>query len=851
MRKVHRFAAVFFFLVSTIPAGTAAAQGIPDQEYLHYVPLQYPRLSRAAAGSERFQLYGDRSSPVYSDAAPIDGIDDSRGEVLKALALRFAPFMVQNTFSIPMDFKQLMSREPTFNLYIDTWDMAHGMRLVERETLDFNSLGQAGCPSDRASTVRFDPRSADCRILELMQEFDPEVPRGAIERAQAVNLNSDRLKVLFFDMPGYDPQSWKAVYENPVTEQLRTEFHEAIKIYAHPFINEVVDANGLVAGYEFILQYWFYYPLNDGANKHEGDWEHIDVVIAPRSGVTALLTEADVSGILAGEGMTDDVTERQMVIQRVEYYFHHKIMTLDYGRPNVYLPEDAWEREWRTLVREQFGSEKLWKAIRHYAYRDSSQVLLNTHPVAFIGADNKGLDQLISPPGGHNQDSHGTFPFPGLYKTVGPAGSAEQISRTFDQWEWYASLPESRTEAATDFGRGHVVLFDRPELLEVVPDWERVLPLVRSDPIARRDWTWLVLPVRWGYPATESPLAGMIAHADMGNVGPIGPAYNNGWNRTGTGRGFEQYEAHVLPSVFPVDPQDGFSNNLGYFNFIPALTNLPPLDLVWRLVALPFRALFKRQDPIFFPEESVPLRFVGVVGGASYTQVPEDMWFAAVHLTESNGVDVGGGNMLPQTILQIAEDVVARDSLDGGDIPTESFSESAWGWHAQVAFYVGKRFVSTTGIRNSLHNVGFLQPLTTGGVYEFSATLNWWDLTGNVRYDVFTGGFKPYLKFGYGVNWYRLEDMRSDGEPMSQPTGEWINNFWPPTWSYGAGAELMLIQSFSPIPRGIDVGLRGEWLWLNGPTGIELPGILPINTFREVPSRWVRGTLNLSATVSF
>ncbi|UCD24612.1 MAG: hypothetical protein JSW51_01455 [Gemmatimonadota bacterium] len=850
MRKPYRCWIVLPLLAAALSAN-GAAQGIGDEEYLHYVPLPYPRLSREAAASARFHLFGDRSSPYYSDVEPVDGIDDARGETLQAIALRFAPFMVQNTFSVPMDFKKLMMRQPTFNLYIDTWDRAHGNRLVGRETLDFNSLGQARCPGDAGSVVPYNPVSADCRVLELMDEFDPEVPAGAIERAGAVDLGSDRLKVLFFDMPGYDPQSWKAVYANPITEQLRTEFHDALKIYAHPFINEVLDANGLVAGYQFVIQYWFYYPLNDGGNNHEGDWEHIDVLIAPRSRVKELLTEEDVRAILSGEGMTDEASDLQLVIQRVEYYFHHKVMTLNYARPNVYQPREAWEQEWRALVREQFGTEKLWTTIRHYAYRDSSESLLNMHPIAFIGADNKGLDQLISPPGGRNQDSHGTFPFPGLYKTVGPAGSAEQIAKTFDHWEWYADLPQSRADAMTDFGRGHVVLFDRPELLEVVPDWERVLPLIRSDPIARRDWTWLVLPVRWGYPATESPLAGLIAHADMGNVGPIGPAYNNGWNRTGTGRGFEQYEPHVLPSVFPVDAQDGFSNNLGYFNVIPALTNLPPLDLVWRLVALPFRALLKRQDPIFFPEESVPLRFVGVVGGASYTQVPEDMWLAAVHLTETNGIDLGDGNALPETIVEIALDIITRDSLEGGDIPTESFSEAAWGWHSQVAFYVGKRFVSTTGVRNSRHRVGFFQPLTTGGVYEFSARLNWWDITGNVRYDVFTGGFKPYFKFGYGVNWYRLEDMRSDGEPLTTPTGEWINNFWPPTWSYGAGAELMLVQSFSPIPRGIDVGLQAEWLWLNGSTGLNLPGILTINTFREVPGRWVRSTLNLSVTVSF
>jgi len=33
------------------------------------------------------------------------------------------------------------------------------------------------------------------------------------------------------------------------------------------------------SGSQWIIQYWFYYPFNDAANCHEGDWEHINVNI--------------------------------------------------------------------------------------------------------------------------------------------------------------------------------------------------------------------------------------------------------------------------------------------------------------------------------------------------------------------------------------------------------------------------------------------------------------------------------------------------------------------------------------------------------------------------------------------
>ena len=51
-------------------ASTAASQQIPSDEYLRYVPLEYPRVSRQTDASARLQLFGDRSDPQYRDEAP-------------------------------------------------------------------------------------------------------------------------------------------------------------------------------------------------------------------------------------------------------------------------------------------------------------------------------------------------------------------------------------------------------------------------------------------------------------------------------------------------------------------------------------------------------------------------------------------------------------------------------------------------------------------------------------------------------------------------------------------------------------------------------------------------------------
>ena len=107
-------------------------------------------------------------------------------------------------------------------------------------------------------------------------------------------------EVLFLDFPGDGPETWKQVYED---EYRRTEparqngFPHA---FVHPFVQAVPDSAPHELGYELVLQYWLFYPSNDGANNHEGDWEHLNVVVAPRDRVTAPLAAADIEAMLHG-----------------------------------------------------------------------------------------------------------------------------------------------------------------------------------------------------------------------------------------------------------------------------------------------------------------------------------------------------------------------------------------------------------------------------------------------------------------------------------------------------------------------------------------------------------------------
>lgn len=114
-------------LGSALPA-PAAAQEIPRDKYLRFVPLEQLRLFRESPATERFQLYGDPAAPGYTDEVPRDGIGDTRERWLQALAVRFAPYLVRNTEERPLDFHRVYLRQQGG----DCWSIAGTSRWQRR-----------------------------------------------------------------------------------------------------------------------------------------------------------------------------------------------------------------------------------------------------------------------------------------------------------------------------------------------------------------------------------------------------------------------------------------------------------------------------------------------------------------------------------------------------------------------------------------------------------------------------------------------------------------------------------------------------------------------------------------------
>jgi hypothetical protein len=763
----------------------AAAQAIPKPDYVTYLPRETPLPVQSTAGNRRFHLFGDSTASSYRDETPRDGIDDAREHWLRALAVRFAPWLVRNTVDFPMDFRRFVETGEWSTLFIDAMDLSQARpRLVGTETIEFGKLADRTCSGVTTNASVTVDTTTDCRLLQLVARFAPEPPLVASVPRPDLDLHY----IMYFDFPGEDPASWNREFEGSVHGTIARKYIGYAKAFVHPFVHDVPGASVETGRHELVLQYWFFYPYNDAGNTHEGDWEHINVVVTPRNQGREPLTTAAMEGVLRELVPSDD-----FVIHRVEYYFHHWVFTADYLTPNVYAPRAGWETEIKGLREERIGEREMWRQIRRQAYLDDAETKLNQHPIVFIGGDNRGLQQLISSSTRLGRASHGSYPFPGLYKDVGPGQTGELVSTS---WDVFRTAPDS---AAAETNT--VVRLDNPERLEIIPDWERVLPLVRTDPAARRSWAWLVLPIRFGYPATRSSFAGIVRYAETGNTSVVAPAYNGGWNRVGAASGYESYVPHRLSSFFPASQQDNYRTGWGFLNLtIPTLVTLPPFDIAYRLLTAPVRAADRHSYPAFFRSEDVPFRFVGVTMGVSAFRPPDAF------------LNLAG---FPETAAPFLERVLAlagqTDSvmIDVINPATDRVSPRYYG----VTLFLGRRFTSENTLRHSIGGVrADVTVSTLPGRFPLSLNLDMWEYTGSVRYNLASGNLQPFVKGGYGLSWYRVTDARFNGELLGNGKSRWVrrpsffHNLLPNTFHIGGGLEFIPIRSVG----GIDVGFRGD-----------------------------------------
>ncbi len=771
-------------------------QAIPRPDYFTYLPAGLPLPVAEQPASAAFHLFGDTAAAGYVDRAPRNGIDDRRDAWLMGLSVRFAPWMVRNTIDFPMDWRRFVYQGQAFPLFVDVFSKAGPVPdLVRTESINMQGIDSLPCPvtgQDAANDTL-----PDCRLLALLDTYGP-LSRQA---PQPQDPAGGHARVLFFDFPGESPETWAQEFEGPRKGILSRRYVGWAKSFVHPFIALLPGQPSSAPRYELVLQYWFFYPYNDAGNIHEGDWEHINVSVTTKGVGNDGFTAAGLEALLASPPPTEE-----FIIRYVDYYFHHWVFRLDYFTPNVYLPRAAWEAQVEAMPEERVGERQIWEQVRRQAYMDEDETRLNLHPVIFIGGDNRGLQQLIAKPTRFQRASNGSYPFVGLYKDVGPAGTGELIER---RWDLFRKPPDS-TAAETE----RIVRLDNPDRLELLPDWERVLPQLYTDPAMRAQWSWLVLPIRFGYPATVSPFAGIVPYAETGNLSIPAPSFNSGWNRAGTTSSYDAYEPHRLSSYFPASLQDNFRTGWGFFNLtVPLLVTLPPFDVAFRLVSAPFKATSKTIGPAFNISQTVPFRLVGGSVGLSSFK-PSEEWEGMFGVSEL---------FIP--LLEEVQEISGSDDLDL--ISTGVNNALATQWLAGVNIYLGRKVVSESSLRHSRST------LSTGiaidgvpGVRPLEGTLNFWEFTGSIRYNLAVEAFQPYVKAGYGLSWYRVEDVTFDGEVLGPGEGEWIRKpaFWdnllPNTWHLGAGVEYVPIRSVG----GVDIGGKVDIAVHTHNLGTQRPG---------------------------
>ena len=770
-------------------AGASAQAQIPLDQYLKSVPLQYPRIIRQTEASARFHLFGDPSDPAYRDVAPKDGVDDARAAWLNRLAARFAPIMVRNTPQFPTDFRVFYDRA-SFPISVERWDIARAeFSLVDSVSIDMARLAANPCPASNASADL-----DDCRLKALVEKFGPN--RLPIEPEATANAERETFTVMHFDLPGFNEKTWKENYYPPKGNKKRADLAGAARVFAHPFIAEVPSSEGGAPGYEFVIQYWFFYPANDGPNNHEGDWEHINVIVAPRSGVGRTFGAAELEALVAGRIELDGADP--LVLKRIEYYLHHYVFPMDFASPNAYQPKATWNTEVEALAKARKVSRRIWDRVRERAWQDRAETRINTRPVVWIGGDAVGVQNVLEMPGLRDRDGHPSYPFSGYYKKIGQGSVGERVIQRFDHFEYFAGKPQP----------DEIEDYSTPERIALLPDWERVLEPVMTDAAARRAWAWLLLPLRFGYPASPSPGAGLVAHADMGNVSPIGPSYNNAWNRIGDSAGYETYDMVEESWATPLGAMDSFFPRAGFLN-APILYFMlkPPLDLAWRTLALPVRAVAGSRQPTFLPASAPAVRNVSLEVGPMLTDLNDDLaalFFSREQLPE---IFVWSAILLPPN----ATDVKAKGRFGWATTPVYG-----------ITFHVSPRFSTESSIIKYRTSVGFDWVTPEGPPVEVRGDFEQFEYHGALRFNLKTGSFQPYVKYGHGITWYQLKNVRVNEYYLSQPTSPKFRphgNWWDLGFNetiLGGGVD------WSNVRLGKTwLGFKASYTWIRHNIGFE------------------------------
>ncbi len=175
----------------------------------------------------------------------------------------------------------------------------------------------------------------------------------------------------------------------------------------------------------------------------------------------------------------------------------------------------------------------------------------------------------------------------------------------------------------------------------------------------------------------------------------------------------------------------------------------------------------------------------------------------------------------------------------------------------QISFFLSPRWVAENTIRHVRTTLGFdavqSQPPVSVPV---RGTLDMWEWAGSIRFNVLTGRIQPFVKVGYGLSWYRLENVTTSGQPLTASDSDWIRkpslvpvaNLFPNAWHYGLGAEFILIAPDAPL-TGVGLSLKVDYSVFHHSLGLSFRDVNQSNL--EADPSIQRGVLDVMTVVSF
>ena len=310
-------------------------------------PDQRPPLvgTRAAADS----LFGSPQEGVQGD-----GIAESVRDSLEAIARRFTPSLV-----LPKDDAVQVGKRRFQLTPCDPWLVADTLHIDQIDAAPYQLRTDTSIP---------------------LRHLSPDSLVNLVDDALRYQSDPDHLEIWYFDFPGVSPSEWWKQYARLRTGADSVRWAEPV-VWAHPYL----DGLG-----RLVLQYWYFYPFNDYISDHEGDWEHVNVVL----------------------------NEDRTSIREIHYYFHGRSVRLPQGD---YLPE-------------------IEDGTHPVVYVGGRSYMIWDYPTRFLNGD-------------HNSGSHGNYPYPGEWEAAAALGHTESVGGSDGDTLRTVSYREFRTVLTPEASR--------------------------------------------------------------------------------------------------------------------------------------------------------------------------------------------------------------------------------------------------------------------------------------------------------------------------------------------------------------------------------------------------------------